>query len=416
MCGARQRKELSEAPNSAQLLFNIHSLRKTIMACSIVPQKIPAVFMRGGTSKGIVFHLKHLPHDHSVWERLFLKLMGSPDPNGRQLNGLGGGISSLSKVCIVSPSSRPDADIDYTFAQVAIREPVVDFSGNCGNMSSAVGPFAIDEGLVPSSGDKATVRIHNTNTGKIIVSEFSVSRGRTIETGDFTIPGVSGSGSPIRLTFQDPGGANTGGLLPTGKPTNVLDIPGYGKIEASLVDAAAACVFLEASSIELTAGESPAEIDKNKEKMGLLERIRQAAAVHMGIADNPHEAANSIAIPRIAVVATPKDTKLLSEEILSGEACDFIIRMISVGQPHLAVPLTGALCAGVASRIEGSIVHKVSRKSNDAGHPIRIGHPSGVTVVEAKVDYHKNSEWQAHEAVVWRTARRLMDGMVSVLV
>lgn len=370
--------------------------------------------MRGGTSKGVVFHREHLPQDQGEWNRLFLNLMGSPDPSGRQLNGMGGGISSLSKVCIVGPSSRPDADVDYTFAQVAIREPIVDYSGNCGNMSSAIGPFAVDEGLVNISGTEATVRIHNTNTGKIIVSTFAVAKGRALEVGDFGIPGVAGSGAPIRLTFQNPGGANTGRLLPSGNPVDVLDVPGYGKIEVSLVDAAAACVFLEAAAVGLSAGESPSEIGKNKELMALLERIRQAASIRMGLAKNTHEAANSVAIPRIAVVAAPNDTRLLSEEILPKEACDLLIRMISVGQPHLAVPLTGGLCVGVASRIEGTVVHPISRQSCDADQPIRIGHPSGVTVVETKVERANNSEWQAHEAVVWRTARRLMEGMVWV--
>lgn len=370
--------------------------------------------MRGGTSKGIVFHRKHLPQDPGEWDRLFLNLMGSPDLSGRQLNGMGGGISSLSKVCIVGSSSRPDADVDYTFAQVAIREPIVDYSGNCGNMSSAIGPFAVDEGLVNISGTEATVRIHNTNTGKIIFSTFAVANGRAVEAGDFRIPGVAGSGAPIQLSFQNPGGANTGRLLPSGNPVDVLDVPGYGKIEASLIDAAAACVFLEAAAVGLSAGESPSEIGKNMELMELLERIRQAACIRMGLAKNAHEAAKSIAIPRIGVVAAPKDTRLLSEEMLPKEACDLLIRMISVGQPHLAVPLTGGLCVGVASRIADTVVHRICRQSHDAAQPIRIGHPSGITVVENKVEQTGNSEWHAHEAVVWRTARRLMEGVVWV--
>jgi 2-methylaconitate cis-trans-isomerase PrpF len=384
------------------------------MESLILSRKIPAVFMRGGTSKAIIFHRKHLPEDQSEWDCLFLGIMGSPDPNGRQLNGMGGGISSLSKVCIVGPSSRPDTDVDYTFAQVAIRDAVVDYSGNCGNMSSAIGPFAVDEGLVDISGSKAVVRIHNTNTGKVIVSEFAVANGRALEEGSFVIPGVAGSGAPIRLIFQDPGGANTGHLLPSGNPVDDLDVPGYGKIEVSLVDSTAPCVFLEAAALGLSACEGPSEMGKNKTLMELFERMRQSASIRMGLAKTSQEARNRIAIPRIAVVASAHDSRLLSGKILSGEDCDLIIRMISVGQPHLAVPITGALCVAVASRIEGTVVHRVSRQTSDAYRSLRIGHPSGVTVVEAKVERSENSEWQAHEAVVWRTARRLMEGAILV--
>src|SRR6185503_10851338 len=199
---------------------------------------IPAVFMRGGTSKAIMFHARDLPQDRAAWDDIFLAAMGSPDPNGRQLNGMGGGISSLSKVCILAPSARDDADIDYTFAQVQIREAAVDYRGNCGNMSSAVGPFAVDEGIVRPNGDTAVVRVFNTNTQKIIRSTFPLDDGRAATDGDLTIPGVAGTGAPVRLDFLAPGGATTGKLLPTGRPTDRLDVPGIGPIEVSMVDAA----------------------------------------------------------------------------------------------------------------------------------------------------------------------------------
>ena len=208
-------------------------------------QSIPAVFMRGGTSRAVMFHARDLP-DRAEWDPIFLAAMGSPDPNGRQLNGMGGGISSLSKVCILAPSDRADADIDYTFAQVQIRDPRVDYRSNCGNMSSAVGPFAVDEGIVRPNGDSAVVRIFNTNTRKIIRSTFPLEDGRAATDGDLAIPGVAGTGAPVRLDFLAPGGATTGRLLPTGKPTDRLDLPDIGSIEVSLVDAANACVFVHA--------------------------------------------------------------------------------------------------------------------------------------------------------------------------
>src|SRR5437870_1172829 len=202
--------------------------------------------MRGGTSKAIMFLQRDLPRDRSQWDRIFASAMGSPDPNGRQLDGMGGGLSSLSKVCVIGPPTHPDADVDYTFAQVEIRNGSVDYSGNCGNMSSAVGPFAVDEGLVKSDGTEAVVRIHNTNTHKIIVSRFALENGRAAVDGDFVLPGVGGTGAPVRLDFLDPGGAGTGTLLPTGKVVDELTVVSLGRIAVSMVDAANPCVFVAA--------------------------------------------------------------------------------------------------------------------------------------------------------------------------
>jgi 2-methylaconitate cis-trans-isomerase PrpF len=189
-------------------------------------QAIPAVFMRGGTSKAIIFHARDLPADRAAWDAIFTAAMGSPDPYGRQLNGMGGGVSSLSKICVLAPSTRDDADIDYTFGQVLVRENRVDYKGNCGNMSSAVGPFAVDQGLVRVQGDTALVRIYNTNTRKIIHATFPLIDGQTRYDGDLAIPGVAGTGAPIRLDFVQPGGASTGKLLPTGNVIDRLDVPG----------------------------------------------------------------------------------------------------------------------------------------------------------------------------------------------
>lgn len=379
-----------------------------------MPRRIRAVFMRGGTSKAVVFHRNDLPDDTAAWDDLFLRVLGSPDPNGRQLNGMGGGISSLSKICVVGPSSRADADVDYTFAQVAVREPIVDYSGNCGNMSSAIGPFAVDERMAITTGGETVVRIHNTNTGKIIVSRFPTACGRAVEEGDFAIPGVAGSGAPIRLAFQDPGGANTGFLLPSGHPVDTLEVPGVGRMEASLVDSTAACVFIEAAALGLSAMENPQDLERDADLMERLERIRQAASLRMGIAATPEEAARRVAIPRIAMVAPPADSRLLSGQTLAAGDCDLLIRMISVGQPHRAVPVTGALCIGTAARIEGSVAHRMARPSAGAAEMFRIAHPSGVTAVAAEVERIGPTDWRAREAVVWRTARRLMEGSVIV--
>src|SRR5918997_2524754 len=192
--------------------------------------KIPAVFMRGGTTNAIVFNAKDLPRDRALWDDIFLAAIGSPDPYGRQLDGMGGGISSLSKVCVVGRSTRPDADIDYTFAQVQVKEAKVDYSANCGNMSSAVGPFAVDEGIVKASGNEALVRVHNTNTGKIIHSRFALDEGLASVDGDLAVPGVAGTGSPVRLEFREPGGATTGKLLPTGNVIDTLEVPEVGRV------------------------------------------------------------------------------------------------------------------------------------------------------------------------------------------
>src|SRR6185436_10380515 len=249
-----------------------------------MPQKkLPAVFMRGGTSKAVIFHARDLPAAHAEWEPIFLSVIGSPDPSMRQLDGMGGGVSSLSKVCVIGPPTHPDADVDYTFAQVRIDEARVDYNSNCGNMSSAIGPFAVDEGLVakPRDGD-AVVRIHNTNTKKIIVSRFGMDGEEAAVAGDMVLDGVAGTGAPIRLEFMEPGGAKTGKLLPTGKPADVLEVAGIGQVPVSLIDAANPCVFVPAEAIGATASERPTEIEQNAPLMAKLETIRRAASVAMG--------------------------------------------------------------------------------------------------------------------------------------
>lgn len=371
--------------------------------------RLRAVFMRGGTSKAVMFRREDLPENIGDWDPIFLQVMGSPDPNGRQLDGMGGGISSLSKICIIGRSGRPDADVDYTFAQIGVRDTFVDYGANCGNMSSAVGPFALDEGLVAApSGSEAAIRIHNTNTSKIIVSRFPVEHGALAASGDMEIDGVAGTAAPIRLEFLDPGGARTGKLLPTGRPRDDLDIKGLGIVRVSCIDAANPCVFIDASALDKSGDELPAALDRDVEFLQRMEDIRCAASVKMGIAPDIEQARRMTGIPKIAIVSGPRSGRTLSGRGLTASDADIWVRMISVGQPHLAVPITGAICLAVASRVPGSIPAELNKSSG----PTRIAHPSGVTLVDAGVSFSGAGTVQADYGAVYRSARRLFEGHV----
>jgi len=375
--------------------------------------RLGAVFMRGGTSNAIMLRQEDLPEDTALWPALFLAAMGSPDPNGRQLDGMGGGISSLSKVCVIGPPSRPDADVDYTFIQIMVTDAAVDTSGNCGNMSSAVGPFAVDEGIIPRpEGADAVVRIHNTNTGKIIVSRFAMDGALAAVDGDFALAGVAGTGAPVRLEFLDPGGSGSAGLLPTGKVVEQLEAPGIGPIPVSMVDAALPAVFLDAATLGTAGTELPTEMDADRGLMEKLETIRLAASVRMGIAATPGAAAKILHIPKVALIAGPKEAKTLAGETITGDDMDVTVRMISIGNTHRAVPVTGALCLAVAARIEGSVVNALAR-ATAADSDIRIAHPSGVMTVAAEVR-KEGEDWVAEHAVLYRTQRRLMEGTLLV--
>ena len=375
--------------------------------------KLRAVYMRGGTSRAVMFHRADLPGDPQLWDPIFLGVIGSPDPYGRQLDGMGTGNSSLSKVAVIGEPSRGDADVDYTFGHVAVGDAVVDYHGNCGNISSAVGPFAVDEGLVPVSGDQAVVRIHNTNTKKIIVARFPLDGGHAAVEGDFDLPGVAGRGARIRLEFQDPGGAGTGRLLPTGRVVDRLQVPGLGLVEASLVDATNPGVFVDAAALGITGTEEPAALERNQAVMERLEAIRGAAAVAMGLAATPEDATRrSPGVPKVAVVAPPRAAATLAGVRLDPEAMDLTVRMWSMGQPHRAVPLTGAMCLAVAARIEGTIPNAMARRTPPHAD-VRLAHASGVLPVAAAVRAD-NGSWIAEHVVVYRTARRLMEGAVLV--
>ena len=377
-----------------------------------MPQRrLRATFMRGGTSKALVLHRADLPPDQADWAPIFLAAMGSPDPNGRQLDGMGGGVSSLSKVCIVGPASRRDADIDYTFAQVSVGTAAVDYSANCGNMSSAMGPWALDEGLVPApNGGEAVVRIHNTNTNKVIHARFPVEDGIAAVDGDLVLDGVAGSGAPIRLEFQDPGGARTGRLLPTGNAADMLDVPGLGPVEVSMVDAANPCVFVAAAALGASGIELPDEVDREPSLLARLEAIRCAASVAMGLAPSLEAAASVLGAPKVAMVAAPSASPTLSARHLAEDDMDVTVRMISIGQPHRAVPLTGAMCLAAACRVPGSVAWRLLPARAHAG-PLRIGHPSGVVMVDAGVETRPEGVHVRH-ATVYRTARRLFQGEV----
>lgn len=375
--------------------------------------KLPAVFMRGGTSNAIVFRAEDLPRDRALWDEIFLAAIGSPDPYGRQLDGMGGGISSLSKVCVVGPPSRPDADIDYTFAQVQVKEAKVDYSGNCGNMSSAMGPYAVDEGIVKAAGKEALVRVHNTNTSKVIHARFALEDGVSAVDGDLAIPGVSGTGSPVRLEFRDPGGATTGKLLPTGNVVDVLEVPGVGRIRASMVDAANACVFVNAADLGLTGTEMPDVLDNAQEILLKLGAIRTAASIAMGIAKNAEEAARKRVVPFVGFVSGPQSAKLLTGEDIAADAIDVTGRMLSNGQPHRALPLTASLCMAVAARLEGSIVFEATRPTDDPESELRIAMPSGILTVAATVK-KVNGQWHAEQGAFYRTQRRMFEGYVCM--
>ncbi len=362
-------------------------------------RRIRGVFMRGGTSRAIFFHERDLPGPgRPERDHIILAAMGSPDPYGRQLDGLGGGISSLSKACIIGPPTMAGADVDYTFAQVEVKVANVDYAGNCGNCSGAVGPFAIDEKLVAAREGETLVRIHNTNTKKLILAHVPVVDGEAAVTGDFELPGVPGKGARITLDFVDPGGAGTGKLLPTGKPREVI-----GGIEASCVDASNPVVFVRAADVGLSGIETPAAVDANREVTERLEAIRVAAAERMGIPGGP-------GIPKVAIVAPAAPFTALDGTRYGADRIDVVARIMSMGNCHRAFALTGAMCLAVAARIEGTVVRECA---GACPGDVRLGHPSGVLPIDAAVTTRDGSPW-AERVTVYRTARRLMEGFVRI--
>ncbi|MEO9337490.1 PrpF domain-containing protein [Mesorhizobium sp. SB112] len=369
---------------------------------------INAAFYRGGSSKGVFFNAADLPETRDDIANIYLSVLGSPDPYGRQLNGMGGGLSSLSKAVMIGPSARADADVDYTFAQVAVDRPIVDWGANCGNLSSAVGPFAVDEGLVDAKDGEALVRIHQVNTSKIIHARFPVIDGKAETQGDFAIAGVAGTGAKIALDFLDPGGTVTNGLLPTGNVIDRIKISDGTEIEVSLIDATNPVVFVSASALGMTGAEGPDEIEARPGLMARLDEIRRLGGVLMGLGATPE--AVGLSNPKVALVGAPARFQRLDKVEVEAGAYDVSIRMVSMERAHRAVTLTAAMCLGAACRIEGTIAQRLCRPN--VWQEIRIGNPSGVLPVGA--DVSDRGGWNVKRTTAFRTARCLMRGTVSV--
>jgi len=369
-------------------------------------RSFPAVFARGGTSNGLVILRRHLPPS-SEWPAVFASAMGSPDPYGRQLNGMGSGISSTSKICILAPSSRSDSDVEFTFVQVGFKDGSLDLAGNCGNMLSAIGPISLDEGLLArtprveldQSGEfhTAVVRIFNTNTGKLILSRFRVAGDppKYCLEGDFEMDGVPGRQSRIVLSFLDPAGAKTGRALPTGNPVDVLSLPDGYTIKASLVDVSNPGVFFRVSDLGLKNPDAldPAALEANPDLKGRLEQIRRAGAAMMGLDPETQS------VPKIVLIF-PTPPRGFSGDV------DIRCLALSMGQAHKVVPLTLALCLGAAARFPDTFPCQLSR-SRGNGDTITIGHPSGKIEVGTNV-----SNGSVVSAELHRTARVLMKGEV----
>ncbi|MBO6894878.1 MAG: PrpF family protein [Roseibium sp.] len=373
-----------------------------------MPERLRAAFYRGGTSKAVVFRGEDLPEDQALRDRIFLHVLGSPDAYGRQLNGMGGGLSSLSKVVIVKPSARDDADVDYTFVQIAVDEPLADYGSACGNMSSCVGPFAVDEGMVAVSPDQseALVRIYDTNTKRLYHARFPVKGGKAVEGGDIAIPGVSGTGAPVVLDFLAPGGAATGRLLPTGNPLDTLDVDGVGALSVSLVDAANPVVFVRAAHLGKTATELPGSLDGDTAFMSQIERIRCAGAIAMGMAASAATVKRSN--PKVAIVGDARAFNSLDGKRHAPDSHDLNVRLVSMGNFHRAITLTGGMCTAVAAQIPGTLVQDLAQtKTPD----LRIGTPSGVLNVTARVETGPEGP-RAVSAGTYRTQRRIMEGAV----
>lgn len=375
-------------------------------------QKIRCAIVRGGTSKGIFLLANDLPRDKEARDQVICKIFGSPDV--RQIDGLGGADPLTSKLAIIARSSRPDADIDYTFGQVSIDAEYIDYSGNCGNISAGVGPFAVDEGLVNACEGTTVVRIHNTNTKKIIVAEVPMEDGKAAVYGDCAIDGVPGTGARIMLDYSDTAGAVTGKMLPTGNPTDVFDIPGFGPLTVSIVDVANPMVFVRAKDLKLTGTEGPKEVNGNSDLLKLLETIRGMAAVKIGMAKDLDDALKRTpAFPMLAFVSPPADYKSFTTgQVVPADTVDLVSRLMFMQVMHKTYAGTGNICTGSAIKIPGTVVNEMV-KDVDKKTLFQIGHPSGIMDVEVAVR-KEGSSVALTKAAMSRTARRIMDGFVYV--
>ena len=374
--------------------------------------RIRCVLMRGGTSRALFVMRGDLPSEPERRDRVILRIYGSPDV--RQIDGLGGADPLTSKLAIIGPPSCRDADVDYTFGQVSIREPLVDYAGNCGNISSAVGPFAIDEGLVEPVEPTTTVRIHQTNTESILIAEVPVVNGKVAVEGEYHIDGVPGTGARIDLDFSDTAGAVTGRILPTGNPLDQLVVEGVGTIEVSVVDAGNPCVFVRARDLGMGGTETPEQIDADQALNERIERIRGTVAAKLGLVEAWRDAAReSPYIPFFVLVSPPADyVDFTTGRTVAAQKVDFVARLLFMLRTHKAYAVTGTVCTGAAAKMPGSIVHEAARPESHSRSLTRIGHPAGVIEVEA--DMRANDGVRLVRASMGRTARRIMEGYAFV--
>lgn len=379
------------------------------------PQMMPfkVVIYRGGTSKGIFINRNELPTDLVQRGRVIRGIFGSPDR--RQIDGLGGADVLTSKLAIIGPATRDDADVDYTFAQVSFDTDLIDYGGNCGNISAAVGPYAIDEGFVEPVEPVTLVRIHQTNTNCILEAQVPVKDGKACIEGNYHIAGVPGTGAEIKLNFYDTTGSTTGNVLPTGNPTDRISIEGHGEYEVSIVDAGNVLVFIEAESLGLIGTESCVEIEADSHLMQVIEAIRAEAAVMVGMANSREEAtAKSAYAPFFSIISKPAPYVCPSSgESIAAEDVDIVARLYFMLHMHKMYPGTGTVATGAASRISGTLVYKQLPKKAHNEVVLRVGHPEGIIQVEAERE-PEIADIRFRRLVYSRTARRIMEGNVYI--
>ena len=378
--------------------------------------RIPALYMRGGTSKGVFFRAKDLPPAGPDRDRVLLRTIGSPDRFGKHIDGMGGASSSTSKTVVLAPSTRPGHDVDYLFGQVAIDAPVVDWSGNCGNLSAAVGPAAMHLGLiaVPADG-MATVRIWQANIGKTIVARFAVKDGVPVEEGDFELDGVTFPAAEIALEFIDPAaeeGEEGGAMFPTGAMIETVEVPGIGAFEATLITAGLPTIYVDAATLGLTGTELQGQVNGDKALLAKVEAIRAHASVLFGLTKTAEESTKTRPhTPKLAFVAPAQTYQASDGKTVDASSIDFVARVFSMGQLHHAMTGTGAISLAAASAIPGNLVSRLGRPGADGR--VRIGHPSGRLVVGAEAE-ERDGTWVVTKALMSRSARRLMEGWVHV--
>ncbi|WP_374420678.1 2-methylaconitate cis-trans isomerase PrpF [Chromobacterium sp.] len=384
--------------------------------------RIPATYMRGGTSKGVFFRLQDLPEatqqPGAARDALLLRVIGSPDPYGKQIDGMGGATSSTSKTVIVAKSSRPDHDVDYLFGQVGIDKAFVDWSGNCGNLSAAVGPFAIAGGLldparIPADGI-CTVRIWQANIGKTIIAHVPITAGQVQETGDFELDGVTFPAAEIALEFLDPadeGDGDGGAMFPTGQLVDTLDVPGVGVFPATLINAGIPTIFVKASDIGYSGAELQDAINADPAALTRLETIRAHGALKMGLIKTLDEIASRQHTPKLAFVAPPADYLASSGKPVRAADIDLLARAMSMGKLHHAMMGTAAVAIGTAAAIPGTLVNQAA--GGGERQAVRFGHPSGTLRVGAEAR-QEGGAWIVTKAVMSRSARVLMEGWVRV--